>query len=147
MAHREVARAVGQDLIHRLVNALNDARSDQRNGTMRRHADIMVRFEEALANQHSRPSMPAISVALGVPQRTLRICCEEFLGCSPLAYARLKRLNRARAMLSRADHVTSIAEIARSHGFPEPGRFATAYRALFGETPSATLLRNSAESA
>jgi transcriptional regulator GlxA family with amidase domain len=40
----------------------------------------------------------------------------------------------------------SIARIAKSHGFSEPGRFAGAYRALFGETPSTTLLRNSAES-
>jgi transcriptional regulator GlxA family with amidase domain len=40
-----------------------------------------------------------------------------------------------------------VAKIARAHGFSEPGRFVVAYRALLGEAPSATLMRNSAESA
>jgi AraC-like DNA-binding protein len=148
MAHREVARAAEQDLLHQLVNALSDARSNERNGTMCRRAEIMARFEGLLAEKTAHLSMPAISAALDVPQRTLRICCEAFLGCSPLAYAKLQRLNRARSALSRADHeLESVADIARTHGFSEPGRFAVAYRALFGETPSATLLRGSAESA
>jgi transcriptional regulator GlxA family with amidase domain len=44
--------------------------------------------------------------------------------------------------LLKADHeATSVAEITRSHGFSEPGRFALAYRALFGEAPLATLMR------
>jgi hypothetical protein len=34
-----------------------------------------------------------------------------------------------------AASLTSVAEIARSHGFSEPGRFAVAYRVLFGEAP------------
>jgi len=37
---------------------------------------------------------------------------------------------------------TSVAEIARTHQFQEPGRFAVNYRATFGEMPSATLRRS-----
>jgi AraC-like DNA-binding protein len=148
MAHREVTRAIEQDLIHTVVNALAASEPNQHSRTMQRHAEIMGRFEAALSEASARPSLPAICATLGVPQRTLRICCEEFVGRSPFAYARLRQLNRARSALSKADHETArIASIARTHGFAGAGRFAVAYRALFGEAPSATLLRNSAESA
>jgi transcriptional regulator GlxA family with amidase domain len=49
----------------------------------------------------------------------------------------------ARSALRRADPATaSVAEIARSHQFSEPGRFAVTYRAIFGEMPSSTLRRS-----
>ena len=102
----------------------------------------MVGFERALAANNDAPSLPALCAAIGVPERTLRMHCADFLGCSPIEYARLRRLNRSRSALLKADHeATSVAEIARSHGFSEPGRFAVAYRVLFGEAPLATLLR------
>lgn len=148
MAHHEVARSAEQELIHALVNALSTAEPRDASNTQQRRAGIMVRFEKALTDGRARLSLPALSAALGVPQRTLRICCEEFVGCSPLAYARLRRLNRARSALCRADHETeSVASIAKAYGFLQPGRFAVAYRELFGEMPSATFQRNSAESA
>jgi AraC-like DNA-binding protein len=149
LARREVARALEQDLIRTLIAALASAEVRERSEAMRRHAEIMVRFEKALAaHRHRQPPMPELCAALGVPERTLRMCCEEFVGRTPLGYARLRRLNLARAALSKAEHGTaSVAKIARAHGFSEPGRFAVAYRALFGEAPSATLMRNSAESA
>jgi transcriptional regulator GlxA family with amidase domain len=49
-------------------------------------------------------------------------------------------LNLVRSALWRADPETaSVAEIARNHHFLELGRFAVAYRAVFGEMPSSTL--------
>jgi AraC-like DNA-binding protein len=142
LARPEVARALEQDLIHALVTALGSATMDRCNRTRSHRSAIMVRFEEALVTHDGAPSLPALCAAIGVPERTLRMYCAEFLGCSPIEYARLRRLNRARSTLLRADHDTmGVAEIARSHGFSEPGRFAVAYRALFGEAPLATLLR------
>jgi AraC-like DNA-binding protein len=147
MAHREVVRSIEQELIVALVNLLTGNEAGDRDAHDPRRAAIMVRFEQALAAD-SRQRLSALSARIAVPQRTLRVCCQAFLGRSPLEYMQLRRLNRARAAISRADHETaSIAGIARSHGFSEPGRFAGAYRALFGESPSATLMRNSAESA
>jgi transcriptional regulator GlxA family with amidase domain len=84
--------------------------------------------------------MPALCAEIGVPERTLRVCCAEFLGVSPTRYVLLQRLNKARSALRRADpSTTSVAEVARNHQFVELGRFAVAYRTIFGESPSATL--------
>jgi len=151
LARAGVARALEQDLIHALVNVLGSTMTDKPPHIRSRRAATMVRFEEALAAHDDAPALPALCAAIGVPERTLRVYCAELLGCSPIEYARLRRLNRARATLLKADHeAMGVAGIARSHGFPEPGRFAVAYRALFGEAPLATLMRppaNSAESA
>ena len=69
--------------------------------------------------------MPALCSAVGVPERTLRVCCTEFLGMSPTRYLLLRRLNMARSALRRANPANaSVAEIARTYQFHEPGRFA-----------------------
>jgi len=101
----------------------------------------MVRFEETLSKRiDQKVNMPALCAEIGVPERTLRVCCAEFLGVSPTRYLLLQRLNKARSALRRADpSTTSVAEVARNHQFVELGRFAVAYRTTFGESPSATL--------
>jgi AraC-like DNA-binding protein len=144
IANPEVARALEQELLHALVNCLtaNDANGNRK--TRRLHADIMVRFEDALsAYRGPKLKMPALCTAIGVPERTLRVRCAEFLGMSPTRYLLLRRLNMARSALRRANPATaSVAEIARIHQFQEPGRFAVTYRTVFGEMPSSTLRRS-----
>jgi AraC-like DNA-binding protein len=141
IANPEVARAIEQELLHALVNCLTAEEANGNPKTRQHHADIMVRFEEALtAHRGPQLNMPALCAALGVPERTLRICCTEFLGMSPTRYYLLRRLNTVRSALQRADPaVANVAEIARGHQFLELGRFAAAYRAAFGEVPSFTL--------
>jgi AraC-like DNA-binding protein len=144
----EVARSVEQELLHALVNCLmaGDANGDLE--TRRRHADIMVRFEDGLAG-HIGPqlNMPELCATLGVSERTLRVCCHEFLGMSPTRYHLLRRLNMVRSALLRADPATAcVAAIARSCDFFELGRFAATYRTVFGELPSTTLRRGIMES-
>jgi transcriptional regulator GlxA family with amidase domain len=100
----------------------------------------MVRFEDALTAHGPQLNMPELCAALGVSERTLRVCCTEFLGMSPTRYHLLRRLNKVRSALRRADPATaSVAEIARSCEFSELGRFAVTYRTIFGEMPSTTL--------
>jgi transcriptional regulator GlxA family with amidase domain len=103
----------------------------------------MERFEDAFTVHGASPrTMPELCSVIGVPERTLRVCCTEFLGVSPTRYILLRRLNLARSALRRADPATaSVAEIARSFQFSELGRFAVTYRNLFGEMPSTTLSR------
>jgi AraC-like DNA-binding protein len=106
----------------------------------------MGRFESMLRGDFEKqPSTFEICAATGVPERTLRKCCVKFLGLSPSRYILLRRLNLVRARLRRADPATAtVAEVAFRYHFSELGRFAADYRALFGETPSETLKKASA---
>jgi AraC-like DNA-binding protein len=141
----EVARALEQELLHAIINCLAANETDDNPKTRHHHAAVMVRFEETLRKRiDQKLSMPALCAELGVPARTLRMCCAEFLGVSPTRYLLLQqRLNKARRALRRADpSKASVAEVARSHQFLELGRFAVTYRTTFGESPSATLQRD-----
>ena len=141
LAHREVVRALEQDLLHALVNALAGPEACDGTSRRQRHAAIMTRFEKTLAAQsHRQLSMAELCAGTGVPERSLRLCCHEFLGLSPTAYVRWRRLNLVRAALLRSDPaIATVSGVARHHGFSELGRFAAAYRAAFGESPSTTL--------
>jgi AraC-like DNA-binding protein len=49
---------------------------------------------------------------------------------------------QVRGALRNADpDMVTVTEIARRYGFTQFGRFAGAYRAVFGESPSTTLKR------
>jgi AraC-like DNA-binding protein len=139
VAHKEVARAIEQHMLHALVNCLiaPEFRRDER--ARRHHAEVMSRFENVLAtNCHRHLPMSEICAAIKVEERLLRICCAQFLRLSPLNYQRLRRLNLVRKALQGATP-SSVGAIARRYGFTELGRFAVMYRAVFGEMPSATL--------
>ena len=139
--HREVARTIEHDIIYSLINCLN-AGVEYEDTARRLHcASIMNRLEDALAAQHKRKVLiPELCEVIGVAERTLRNYCLNVLGISPSQYLRLHRLNLLRVALQQADPVTAkVSEIADRHGFSEFGRLAGFYRAIFGETPSATL--------
>ena len=86
--------------------------------------------------------MPDLCALMVVGDRTLRSCCDEFLGMSPTRYVLLRRLKEVRRTLRDADpDAMHVAEVAHRFGFVELGRFAGTYRATFGENPSDTLQR------
>ena len=148
LTRSEVRRALEQDLIHALVMALATEEPTVRPKAWQRRSETMVRFEDALTMHDKTQPLPMLCAGIGVPPRTLREYCAAYLGCSPLQYSRLRRLNLARSTLLRTDPtVATVAQVARSHGFSELGRFAVAYRSLFGEPPLATLLRSRSISA
>jgi AraC-like DNA-binding protein len=140
----EIANALEHDMIHAVVHCLTANQADESPNARHHHATLMVRFEETLGRRiDQKLSMPKLCAEVGVAERTLRMCCAEFLGVSPSRYLLLQRLNKARAALRRADpSKATVAEVARNHHFLELGRFSVTYRTAFGELPSVTLQRN-----
>jgi AraC-like DNA-binding protein len=143
LAHTEVARAIEQGLIQTLVACLTGTSMRADGAIKRRHARIMMRFEEVLAEHLSEPlHTTELCERIAVTERTLRSCCAEFLGMSPTRYVLLRRLRRARVVLrDAAPDGVSLSELVHGFGFTKLGPFEAAYRAAFSETPLTTLQR------
>ncbi|MDH4105373.1 MAG: AraC family transcriptional regulator [Gammaproteobacteria bacterium] len=77
----------------------------------------------------------------GVGERALSKIFESRRGMSPMRYVTERRLAAARSRLLRASAADEVTEIATDLGFTHLGRFAIAYREVFGESPSQTLRR------
>ncbi len=97
-------------------------------------------FVEASLEADIVPTIVDICRTLGISERTLQYAFRAYVDMSPLAYLRLRRLNRVRATLRASDPQTSTVTVIAMHfGFLHLGRFALDYKQLFGELPSATL--------
>ena len=109
----------------------------------RSHAGIMKRFHAMLATDPLRVIHPTeVCREIAISARLLTTCCQRALGMGPYHYLKLRQLHLARFALLLADPTkVTVTEIATAHAFWELGRFAVAYRTLFGETPSTTLRR------
>jgi AraC-like DNA-binding protein len=143
LAHTEVARAIEQGLIQTLVDCLTGASVRADGPTKRRHARIMIRFEEVLAEHLSEPLRTTdLCELIAVTAPTLRSCCAQFLRMSPTRYVLLRRLSRAHVALRDAHpDGANLLELAGGFGFAQLRRFEAAYLAAFSETPLTTLQR------
>jgi AraC-like DNA-binding protein len=145
LANPEVARAMEQALVEAMVFCLAESKAILRMRVLyhRQRTRVMRRLEDALmANPEQPLYMAELAALVGASYWTLRDCCLEYLGMSPKRYLWLRRMHMARRALRSADvEKTTVTEIAADYGFWEFGRFSVAYRSLFGESPSAALLR------
>jgi transcriptional regulator GlxA family with amidase domain len=101
----------------------------------------------AAANEHTgnRFRIADLSRAAGVSERTLRNAFHDVFGVSPKQYLRRHGLEAARRRLELARGARgAVTSVATQCGFFELGRFAAAYRELFGELPSHTARRGAA---
>jgi AraC-like DNA-binding protein len=141
LSRPEVARALEQALVHAMVSCISGGVTAEAGTAHHRHAVVMRRLEELLeANPDRTLYLAELCVATGASDRTLRACCQEHLGMSPMRYLWLRRMHLARRALRVADPAAAtVTEIATNYGFWELGRFSVAFRSLFGESPSAAL--------
>lgn len=119
------------------------------------YSDVLQRIEKSVAPRDVKRAIDYIEAHLdraltvadlvkvtGVAGRTLFMHFKNFEGVSPMRYLRNARLRQVRQTLLRADPGASVTEIAMGSGFTHMGRFSSAYRRRFGESPSQTLQRS-----
>jgi AraC-like DNA-binding protein len=135
------AQAIEWALIETLQSVVALPNRGQDTIARQHHQLVVRRFLEALNSAFVvPPQMDAVSKAIGVSSRTLRLACQEQLGVSPTQYLLLRRMRMAYRALQQADPIAStVTDIATILGFWELGRFAVRYREIFGESPSSTL--------
>ncbi|MGE0733408.1 MAG: AraC family transcriptional regulator [Alphaproteobacteria bacterium] len=109
-------------------------------------APFFVRRAKQFIAQHAREplDLAALVRASGVSARALHQGFRRFCRTTPMAYLRDVRLDNARRELAvSCRRETKVTDVATECGFMHLGRFAKAYRARFGETPSQTIRRTS----
>jgi AraC-like DNA-binding protein len=144
IANPDAARGLEQALIEKMIGCLSMGEVAEDSVARRHHALIMRRFRNVLDKNPDRPlHLPEICAEIAVSDRTLRACCQEHLGMGPKRYLLVRRMHLARRALreNEAGAAATVSEIAAGYGFWHFGRFARAYRSMFGELPSKSLHR------
>jgi AraC-like DNA-binding protein len=103
-------------------------------------AKVQAALRLVAAEQFADRTVLDLAAELGISLRSLELGFRRELGTTPHEYLRASRLGRVHEELSRADaERTTVSAIANKWGFANHGRFARAYRELFGESPAQTL--------
>ncbi|MBV8868006.1 MAG: helix-turn-helix domain-containing protein [Acetobacteraceae bacterium] len=137
IAHPEVARGLGQDLLLALVSCLADGEPRGGSSTRDRNGRVLARFEAVLAaNAHRLLDAAEMGRLIGESEQRLNEVCAQALGMDPERYQRLRRLKLVRQEFSRAaPALVSVAEIARCFGFSDLARFTVDYLHHYEELP------------
>lgn len=145
IAHPDSARGLEQAMVGALVECISGSDVQNDSVSRHRHGAIMRRFYATLEERGDEAAYVAeICVAMGVAHRTLRLCCQQYLGMGPKQFLVRRRMHLARRALRQGGAVkTTVTDTASRFGFWEFGRFAVAYKSMFGESPSATLRHSS----
>ena len=141
-----VARSHMEKLLSALLRSGRDSSSEVGQGAPAASRD--VRRAEAFMRSHSRDeiSLADIVAAAGVATRTLQNNFMRYRMMTPMEYLLRIRLEAVRERLMAGAEASSITNVALEAGFKHPSRFASSYRAHYGELPSATLRRHLPES-
>jgi AraC-like DNA-binding protein len=101
------------------------------------------RAEEYIEAHWDQPvNIEALVDITGSSARSIFRTFRQSRGYSPMAFAKMVRLRRARELLAAADETTTVTGIALKCGFENVGHFARHYREAFGHLPSESLARS-----
>lgn len=143
LASPAASSALADQLVTRLVDALVrapgcEARRARPGPRPQRLAAAETAAGFIAANLDRRLTIDELVRVSSVKERALRSGFLERFGQTPQAYIASLRLNAVRRELRWGGTTRTVTEIATRHGFWHLGRFAQAYRRLFGELPSET---------
>ncbi len=135
---------VCSDLEDLLLSALLATQPHNHVEALRQHRDAapfyIVRAEREMRGQLRYPfTVAGLASMAGVSERTLHLGFRRFRGTTPMGRLLALRLHEARRRLGSAKSGTTVARVAAAVGIHQFGRFAAAYRDMFGELPSDTM--------
>ena len=101
----------------------------------------LSRVEEFLAAKLDEPvSRAEIAEIAGFSIRSISRGFVKRHGVGPMTFLKQRRLEAVyRELLGVDGKITNVTDVAMKFGFNHLGKFAIAYRQMFGETPSQTL--------
>ena len=142
----EAARGLENEVIHALVECMQDDMPPVAAAIPNPCAGILARFDELIrADPCARASTRHLCAALGVAEPVLEACCDAFFGVGSYRYRHLRQLRLVRRALRDAGSgVPGVPEVARRFGFDKPETFDAAYLEQYEETPLTTLQRGAA---
>jgi AraC-like DNA-binding protein len=136
----ELEQAVIVNFLAANRHAYSQRLEQQVGGAAPRHVQLAEEYIEA---NWSRPiTIETLVEVTGVSARALFRSFKERRGYTPMAFAKITRLRRARDMLASGNPDTSVTAVAYACGFATMGHFAKEYRQTFGELPSRTIARS-----
>jgi AraC-like DNA-binding protein len=128
------------ELLEAAKELLTRFQHSPRSNFVRWHDQTKSTIELAASCPDQSLSVSDLARQIDVPERTLRTAFQRCYGLSPIEFLRIHRLHQARRLLSAScPDESTVTQIAFGLGFWDVGRFAGAYRQLFGELPSQTL--------
>ena len=140
----DAQRATSDDVLELLSAALEKGADTVVMSQTRNRRLAAVRACQQYMLEHLERSVTLLDLAdvSGLGVRSLFNAFEAVTGLSPMAYLRAQRLNRVRdVLLDPTRRSTRIIDVAGEWGFWHMGHFTSAYAAMFGETPSRTVIR------
>jgi len=147
LCHPHAVRSMQQDVLAAFCQSLSLPLSPPRRvmGAIRQRG-LNKAIEYLRTADTALVTVADLCAAASVNERTLQYAFRESFGLSPLGFLHLRRYHAARRDLLAADsRISTVQEIAQYNGFYQMGRFAVRYKALFGESPSHTLMKPALE--
>ena len=130
---------INDRFVRALNNVVRDASGRGISKEALRRCDLVRRAEEFMwAHVEDAIDPASVARALNCSVRKLLYYFKRTYDLGPIGYFKLQRLNAVRHVLLNDRSRRTIADIAADYGFWHMGHFGTAYRQLFGLTPSQT---------
>jgi AraC-like DNA-binding protein len=137
-----IAERMRQMLLTGLLLSVSHRYRDELTAPARAGAPRSIRRAvDAIHDEPERPfSVADLAGIAGISVRSLQEGFRRHVGCAPMTYLQEVRLTRVHEDLGTADPaLVTVTTVAHRWGFTHLGRFASAYRARFGVSPSARL--------
>lgn len=134
-------QVICEDILTALGKRMNDYEDSQQTVNLARQIKIVKKAEDYMQQHlHNPVRISEICRMTNTSERVLEYAFNKIYGLSPKRFLTVLRLNKARKLLmASTGYQVNVTSIAMSCGFRHMGRFASEYKAMFGELPSQTL--------